>query len=75
MKLTKDEARILAAALEDAKFILYDKVRPNEKEPLANAMESLQARLTEAGNDQRRVGRTSQDDFTDMLRRYILKST
>ena len=65
MTITKDEARILAAAVEIAKFEFnhlpagaFDKLSEMEK------------RLEKSGKDQRRIGRTSQDDFFDCLKRF-----
>lgn len=66
MKLTKDEARILASALDDAKYELADRSIPN----LYNKLEDLQNRLETAGKDHRRAGRTSMNDFSDCLKRY-----
>jgi hypothetical protein len=68
MKLTKDEARILASALEVAKF---------EFQTLPTGafgkLEALENRLESFGKDKRRTGRTSQDDWSDLMRRYALK--
>jgi hypothetical protein len=65
MKLTKDESRILSAALQFAKFEFnhlpiggFDKLT------------ELENRLEEFGKDQRRKGRKSQDDWSDLLKRY-----
>ncbi len=65
MRITKDEARILAAAMEMAKYDLnilalgvFDK------------LEQLEDRLNEFGKDKRRTGRTSMDDFHDCMKRF-----
>lgn len=68
MKLTKDEARILSAAVGDFKF------RSTQSgyvpEGLFNKLEDLENRLENLGKDKRRTGRTSQDDFNDLLKRF-----
>jgi hypothetical protein len=46
MRLTKDEARILAEAMAEYKY-----------------------KLEMFGDDKRRVGRTSQDNFNDLIKR------
>jgi len=66
MRITKDEARILAAAMEEAKYELAT-LSFNFYEKL----EELQNKLREFGTDQRRTGRTSMDSFDDCIRRFI----
>jgi hypothetical protein len=74
MKLTRDEARILGMALSDAKYELknvsYDE---QVRKDIFNALEALEKKLNEHGKDLRRVGRTSQNDFSDTLKRYEKK--
>lgn len=72
MNLTKDESRILAVALSLAKYDLVIE-RSNSRE-IMNALEKLESKLTTAGNDARRKGRTSQNDFNDCLKRYTYKN-
>jgi len=70
MKLTKDEARILASAMNDFKF------RCGEQwhlDGLFDAFENLELKLEEFGKDNRRNGRTSQNDWNDLLKRFIVK--
>ncbi len=67
MKLTKDECRILSAALNDFK---YDLDLSKNIDNLFNNLEQLQAALLEAGKDNRRLGRTSMNDWSDLLKRY-----
>lgn len=69
MKLTKDEARILADALRIAKFE-YTTLSFKVFDELSN----LESRLDDFGKDKRRTGRTSQDDFNDCLKRFANKS-
>lgn len=66
MNLTKDEARILAEGLEVAKFEWT-----SLPEGAFNKLTQLQERLTEFGKDQRRKGRTTQDTWADLLKRYV----
>lgn len=68
MKLTKDEARILADALKMAKFE-YTTLSFKIFDKLSN----LENRLDDFGKDKRRTGRTSQDDFNDCLKRFATK--
>jgi hypothetical protein len=65
MRITKDEARILAEAMKEAKyefvtlsFNVFDRLK------------ELEIRLEKFGKDKRRKGRSSQDDFNDCLKRY-----
>ncbi len=66
MRLTKDEARILAAAMEIAKFEF--KWLPQNGG--FTSLEALEEKLKIYGKDFRRQGRTSMDDFNDCLKRY-----
>ena len=66
MKISKDEARILAAALEEFKY------HPTNRKAFTQ-MGRLQERLETEAKDQRRTGRTSMDDFSDCLQRFIDK--
>jgi hypothetical protein len=67
MKLTKDEARILAAALEEYKYEIVNKFYDLKLMP---KLDQLQERLEKSGKDERRTGRTSLDDFHDCLKRF-----
>lgn len=66
MKISKDEARILAAALHNFKFEVNDRHQPG----VFDALKKLEEKLDFFGKDQRRTGRTSQDDWSDCLKRY-----
>ena len=68
MKLTKDEARILADALRIAKFE-YTTLSFN----IFDKLSELEKRLDDFGKDKRRTGRTSQNDFNDCLKRCANK--
>lgn len=75
MKITKDEARILAAALGDGKFIILKDSYLNREENKRcfDALEKLEAKLDLFGKDSRRLGRTSQNTLTDTFKRYEKK--
>ena len=70
MNINKDEARILAAALNDFKFRLND---VHYIDGLFLKLEKLEVKLENFGKDNRRRGRTTQDSFTDCLKRYKAK--
>ena len=70
MRVTKDEARILAEAMEDWKHKVIDDYSKDDYLPLFNKLIDLQNKLEMFGDDARRNGRTSQDDFTDLLKRF-----
>lgn len=74
MKLTKDEARILAAAIKDAKYGINDEFKgssTNDRHNLFNALENLEDRLLKFAADMRRTGRTSQNWFSDCIKRFV----
>jgi len=67
MRLTKDEMTILSAAISAYKYELNDE--RNDKK-LFIKLKLLEEKLAENGKDQRRIGRTSQNDWTDILKRF-----
>lgn len=69
MRLTKDEARILAEALDEAKYDINDKAITHIPQLFGN-LEMLQKKLEEFGKDKRRKGRTSMDDWHDLIKRF-----
>jgi hypothetical protein len=72
MKLTKDQARILAAALKVAKYDFSESCRSKEEcLQTFNKLSELEDRLHGHGDDKRRKGRTSQNDWNDLLKRFI----
>lgn len=71
MTLTKDECRILANALDEAK---YNFVNANDIDGLFDALCGLEKNLVVAGLDNRRRGRTSMDTWADVLKRYAIKN-
>lgn len=68
MKLTKDEARILAAAIGDFKYRIVEETMRDLR--LMDKLNELEDRLEEFGKDKRRTGRTSQNDWSDLIKRF-----
>ena len=69
MRLTKDEARILAEAMEEYKYKVVE--NPHYKElGVFDKLFDLQYKLEMFGDDKRRNGRTSQDNFHDCIIRF-----
>ena len=75
IQLTKDELRILAACLDHAKYDLNDQIkdfaRRNGVSDPFQKFEDLQERLEGMAKDKRRQGRTSMNDWDDLLKRFI----
>ncbi len=67
MKLTKDEARILSEVLSEGK---YEMVKDYNNFNFMEKLEDLQNKLYEFGKDRRRTGRTSQNDWYDLVTRF-----
>jgi hypothetical protein len=65
MNLTKDEARILASAMEIAKYEFN-----HLPDGAFSKLSALEKKLEIFGKDQRRTGRTTQDDYSDCLKRF-----
>ena len=72
MNITKDEARILAAALDEAMYDFTERISDNKEEANKNitALISLKERLEVFSYDERRRGRRSMNSFTDTLKRF-----
>lgn len=73
MRITKDEARILSAALEKSKYDMAQIVSRTKDQALnaIEALETLEIKLESVGKDERRKGRKSQDHFSDVLKRFV----
>ena len=69
MRITKDEAYILASALEEAKYEMNNAVGSSDA-LIFRALTKLQERLAEFGKDERRNGRKSQNSYYDIIKRY-----
>ena len=76
MKLSKDEARILATVLADAKYTLLNQasISLETRTQAFQNLAILEDKLNNAGNDLRRKGRKSHDSFTDMIKRFANKT-
>jgi len=76
MKLTKDEAWLLGTVLQEGKYAFNDSLklydRRISKENI-NLLQVLEDKLIKEGKDQRRVGRTSNNDFNDKMKRLKKK--
>jgi hypothetical protein len=66
MNITKDEARILSSALSNFK---YDLKETQNIQNLFDKLTQLEEKLENYAKDKRRTGRTSQDSWTDLLKR------
>ncbi len=78
MKLTKDEAAVLCQALYEQKYELNERVVDYAKQIGKSSMaafEDLENRLSEFSNDRRRNGRSSQNSFHDILKRFVAQNT
>lgn len=74
MKLTKDEARILADLVYEGKHKMARNYYGKYREALFEALNKLEEKLNIAGEDKRRKGRKSMNDFTDCQDRFIVAS-
>lgn len=71
MKLTKDEARILGEIMAEGRYNWLDSIETKvDANNTAHALGDLLNRLQKHGKDKRRRGRTSMNDFSDLLRRF-----
>jgi len=68
MRLTKDEARILSAAIGDFKYRIVEETMRDLR--CMDKLNDLEERLEEFGKDKRRTGRTSQNDWSDLIKRF-----
>jgi len=73
MNISKDEARILAAALSSAKYEIVDNVParfPELRNQAYAKLEELENKLDNFSFDKRRVGRRTFNEFSDLLKRF-----
>ena len=66
MRLTKDEARILAQALNEYKYNIVNQFNDFKELNVFNKLHDLQYKLEMFGDDKRRYGRTSEDSLYDL---------
>ena len=69
MRLTKDEARILAEAMSEYKYKVVEKSPYYKELGVFSKLFDLQKKLEMFGDDKRRNGRTSQNNFYDLIKR------
>ena len=70
MNINKDEAAILSAAISEFKFQLSEKKNISG---LFDNLVKLENKLESYSKDSRRFGRTSQNDWSDVLKRFSKK--
>lgn len=75
MNITKDEARIFWASLEEVKYNLVEDFEKTKANIIINEINILQNYLMNMCIDNRRKGRTSHNSFNDLLKRYKCKHT
>lgn len=75
MNITKDEARIFWASLEEIKYNLVEDFEKTKAVIIINEINILQNYLMNMCIDKRRNGRSSHDSFNDLLKRYKCKHT
>ncbi|MBE2188444.1 MAG: hypothetical protein IAE98_03170 [Candidatus Kapabacteria bacterium] len=75
MKITKDEAIILAQAIGEQKYEFNDSLSTDkaQRNLSIGAFTDLEKRLSDYGKDKRRQGRTSKNHFSDILKRFVAK--
>lgn len=71
MRLTKDEARILAQALNEYKYNVVNEFKEFKELGVFNKLHDLQYKLETFGDDKRRYGRTSEDNLYDCFKRFV----
>jgi len=71
MRLTKDEARILAQALNEYKYNVVNEIKELKELGVFNKLHDLQYKLEMFGDDKRRYGRTTKDSLIDCFKRFV----
>ena len=71
MRLTKDEARILAQALNEYKYNVVNELKELKELNAFNKLHDLQYKLEMFGDDKRRNGRSSLDSLYDCFKRFV----
>ena len=71
MRLTKDEARILAQALNEYKYNVVNEFNDFKELGVFSKLHDLQYKLEMFGDDKRRYGRTSEDNLYDCFKRFV----
>ena len=71
MRLTKDEARIIAQALNEYKYNVVNEFNDFKELGVFNKLHDLQYKLEMFGDDKRRYGRTSEDNLYNCFKRFV----
>ena len=71
MRLTKDEARILAQALNEYKYNVVNEFNDFKELGVFNKLHDLQYKLEMFGDDKIWYGRTSEDNLFDCFKRFV----
>ena len=73
MKLTKDEAAILYLLVKEHKYDFVDDAKLNTQDfhEYHQSLSHLEQKLKIAQNDKRRHGRTTQNDYSDLRKRFV----
>lgn len=71
MRLTKDEARILAQSLNEYKYNVVNEFKDFKELGLFPKLLHLQIKLEMFGDDKRRNGRSSLDSLYDCFKRFV----
>lgn len=72
--INRDEARILSASLKEQKYDYADFFSSKEERiQIISSLEKLEKKLESKSKDRRRFGRSTQDEFGDLLRRFMNK--
>ena len=71
MRLTKDEARILAQALNEYKYNVVNELKELKELGVFNKLHDLQYKLEMFGDDKRRNGRMTMDTLIDCFKRFV----
>lgn len=71
MRLTKDEARILAQALNEYKYNVVNELKEVKELGVFNKLHDLQFKLEVFGDDKRRNGRMTMDTLIDCFKRFV----
>lgn len=71
MRLTKDEARILAQALNEYKYNVVNELKELKELGVFNKLHDLQYKLEMFGDDKRRYGRATMDTLIDCFKRFV----
>jgi hypothetical protein len=70
MRITKDDARLLQAAMIDAKYDFVKNLTKEKALTVITELQCLENQLQKNSIDKRRTSRKSANDFNDLLNRY-----